>query len=107
MKPVTEKESFFAYLTVCKKTHHTSVFPLFSVILAVFLFFSLSSFSEVRATNFSVAQQPTSAKTKAKPVKKGKAKTKGRKPNAIRKDTLSDIDPANTSSPLYQKTNNR
>lgn len=107
MKPVTEKESFFTYLTVGKKTHHTSVFPLSSVILAVFLFFSLSFFSDIQATNLSVIQQKTPSKAKAKPAKKSKAKAKGRKSNVIRKDTLSDIDPANTSSPLYQKTNNK
>ena len=105
MKPVTEKESFFTYLTVGKKTHHTSVFPLSSVILAVFLFFSLSFFSDIQATNLSVIQQK--APSKAKPAKKSKAKAKGRKSNVIRKDTISDIDPANTSSPLYQKTNNK
>lgn len=107
MKPVPKKNSFFTDLPVRKNRHHNALFSLSSLFLAVFLFFSLSFFSEVKATNLSVVQKPTPTKTKAKTAKKGKAKTKGRKSNLIRKDTLSDIDPANTSSPLYQKTNNK
>jgi hypothetical protein len=107
MKPVTEKKSIFTNVTVRENTHTKASLSISKLFLSTFLFLSLSFFSDVQATNLLGTQQQTPAKAKVKTVKKAKGKTKGKKSNVIRKDTLSDIDPANTSSPLYQKTNNK
>ena len=76
-------------------------------LLTLFLLLFLGLCSTIEANNLQVPAKPkpTVATTKSviPAVTKGKKKAKKIKKVVIKKDTVSDIDPANVNSPLYNK----
>ncbi|MES2517166.1 MAG: hypothetical protein V4585_03595 [Bacteroidota bacterium] len=107
MKHTTKKKSFFSDLAFTKNTYGYLFSPVSKLLFVLFLLSSLSVFVHAKTTLFEVNFQQVPVKPTAKPVVKVKikGKTKSKKPKkgtVSKKDSLSDIDPANTSSPLFQ-----
>ncbi len=110
MNKVQENFSFFDSLANINITNRPLVFSV-SKRISFFLLLLLSSFFvNLKAKNIQqipssklkmvVAKAPKGNQNKAKART---AKTKVKKAKAAPKDTIREIDPANTSSPLYEK----
>ena len=104
MKLITQKQLFLVDSIIIKRTI-ISVFPQISrLLLVLLLFFSSGLFLNINGTNFSINSYQVPAKTKVKAVtiKANKSKGKKVKKNVLmKKDTLREVDPASTNSPLY------
>ncbi len=107
MKHTINKKSPFNDFILLRKTDKNTL--LTKLFFTAFLFFCLNLFSNIQAMGLSETQRQTPIKkvNAKQPVKKLNTKAKTRKSTITRKDTVIEIDPANTSSPLFQKTNNQ
>jgi hypothetical protein len=105
-----EKYSFFDDFGNINTNNCPSIFSNSKRVCSLFLFLFSSLFLNIEAKNIQqipasklkvvVANAPKSNQNKAKART---AKTKIKKAKAVPKDTISEIDPANTSSPLFNK----
>ena len=111
MKLITQKQPFLGDFSIIKSNHLASIFSnsrlLITICLLLFssiLSLSFNAFSS-EITNQQVPAKkavPVAAKSTSAKIIKGKAKgKKNKKSVVVQKDTLKDIDPATTSSPLY------
>lgn len=111
MKATTKKQQFNDDFKIIERIHWDSFASISRLSMIALLFFSSSFLLPSNA--FSVAsidkQVPvkkvviTAKKSPSSNVVKGKSKSKKRKKsNIAKKDSLQDIDPASTSSPLYK-----
>jgi hypothetical protein len=112
MKTLTQNRSFFSDIFITKNAS----FSVFSK--AFFLLFIITFSSNFSNANTTIAvnilqQKPTTKttpKTFPSTVKVDKDKLKARlnknkKKAVVKKDTLQDIDPASTGTPLYKNEN--
>jgi hypothetical protein len=112
MKNLTQKRTFFSDLSITKKS---SLCVFSKAFLLLFIIIFSSNFSNA---NTSIAveilqQKPTTKttpKTSPTTTKADKDKLKARlnktkKKAVVKKDTLQDIDPASTGTPLYKNEN--
>ncbi len=114
MKFLTQKRQFFSDSSITKNAQSALSKVIF--ILSFFLF--SSNCPNIKASNIAeILQQKSTTKTtpktspattKTTKVDKDKLKArlnKAKKKAVVKKDTLQDIDPANTGTPLYQNEN--
>jgi hypothetical protein len=102
--------SFFGNFGNIGFTKCPSFFPTLRKINILFLMILLNLFLTTKAQKVQqtpasklkvvVANAPKSSQSKAKAKT---VKTKIKKAKAVRKDTLPEVDPANTNSPLFDK----
>jgi hypothetical protein len=115
MKISTQKRSFFSDFAITKKSKNSSFCVFSKAFLLLFIFIFSSNFSSINASTIvEILQQKPTTKTTPKTsptavkVDKDKLKTrlnKTKKKAVVKKDTLQDIDPASTGTPLYKNEN--
>ncbi len=110
MNILAQKRLVFSDLYIIKKSKILSFYTFSKVFPLLFMIIFSSNFSNASI----VLQQKPTTKTTPKPsssttkVDKDKLKArlnKNKKKAIVKKDTLQDIDPANTGTPLYQNNN--
>jgi hypothetical protein len=115
MKISTQKRTFFSGFVITKKSKSSSFCVFSKAFLLLFIFIFSSNFSNINASTIvEILQQKSTTKTTPKTspstVKVDKVKLKARlnkikKKAVVKKDTLQDIDPASTGTPLYKNEN--
>jgi hypothetical protein len=113
MKNLTQKHSFFSDLSITKKSKSSSFCVFSKAFLLLFIIIFSSNFSNANASiTVEILQQKPTTKSvpKTTPTKVDKDKLKARlnknkKKVVVKKDTLPDIDPASTGTPLYKNEN--
>jgi hypothetical protein len=115
MKILTQKRSFFSDFAITKKSKNSSFCVFSRAFLLLFIFIFSSNFSSLNASIIvaTLQQKPTTKttpKTSPSTVKVDKDKLKARlnknkKKVVVKKDTIRDIDPASTGTPLYKNDN--
>lgn len=102
-----KKHSFFNDSLSISLVNCESYFSSNMKLLTIFLFLFSGLCFNIEAYNLQVPAKSKSAVAIKKPavsaVTKGKTKAKKVKKVVIKKDTMPEIDPANASSPLYEK----
>jgi hypothetical protein len=115
MKFLTQNRTFFSDLSITKNAKSSSFCRYSRAFLFLFIIIFSSNFSNVNASiTVEILQQKPTTKpttnTSPSTVKVDKDKLKARlnkrkKKAVIKKDTLQDIDPASTGTPLYKNEN--
>jgi hypothetical protein len=107
MNAPDKKHSFFNDSLAIFLANCESYFSSNMKTLTIFLFLFSELCFNIEAHNLQVPAKAKPAVATIKPansvVVKGKSKGKKLKKVVIKKDTIPEIDPANTSSPLYNK----
>jgi hypothetical protein len=107
MNSYNKKHSFFNDSLAIFFANCESYFSHNMKLITIFLFLFLGLCFNIEAFSLQVPAKAKPAVTTTKPVNpavvKGKSKGKKLKKVIIKKDTMPEIDPANTSSPLYNK----
>jgi hypothetical protein len=107
MNAPDKKHSFFNDSLAILSANCESYFSHNMKTLTIFLFLFSGLCFNIEAYSLQVPAKAKPAVATTKPanlaVVKGKSKGKKLKKVVIKKDTMPEIDPANTSSPLYNK----